>query len=245
MSFEQNFINEQPDFFNYLVDHKLFDNPQTYRDYVSRLRYVSHFYKLDETLNSERIAEIANDLKRTAHERDRYNTLKGIGDIVSGLNHFDEYIHSDYKKKLEDSILSENDRINNDNALDTTEKDALIKSRVGQGLFRQRLIEYWKGCSVTGCQNYPLLMASHIMPWKKSNNMQRLDVYNGLLLIPNLDKLFDRGYISFSKTGKIILSDLLSKDDVRIFNLNPSIRLVRLENEHLPYLKYHQEYCLL
>ncbi|WP_425319805.1 HNH endonuclease [Fibrobacter intestinalis] len=106
-------------------------------------------------------------------------------------------------------------------------------------------MEYWKGCSVTECQNYSLLMASHIMPWRKANNLQRLDIYNGLLLIPNMDKLFDRGYISFSKTGKIIFSEFLSNEDKRIFNLTSSLRLVHLEEGHLPYLQYHREYCLL
>ncbi|MDD7498193.1 HNH endonuclease, partial [Fibrobacter sp.] len=245
MSFEKDFINEQTDFFNYMVDNNLFKNRQTYHDYITRLRYISHFYKLDGTLTFDKISDIANELKQTISERDRYNTLKGVSDIVSGLKRFAEYINSDYKKKIEDSILSENSHINNDRSLDTTEKEAIIKSRVGQGLFRQKLIEYWKGCSVTECQNYSLLMASHIMPWRKANNLQRLDIYNGLLLIPNMDKLFDRGYISFSKTGKIIFSDFLSKEDKRIFNLTPSLRLVHLEESHLPYLQYHREYCLL
>ena len=245
MSFEQDFINEQTDFFNYMVDNKLFKNRQTYHDYITRLRYVSHFYRLDETLTFERISDIANELKQTISKRDRYNTLKGVSDIVSGLKRFAEYIHSDYKKKLEDSILSEHNHINNDNSLNLTEKEALITSRVGQGIFRQKLIEYWKGCSVTKCQNYSLLMASHIKPWRKSNNYQRLDVYNGLLLIPNIDKLFDRGYISFSKTGKIIFSDFLPSEDKRIFNLTQSLRLVHLEDGHLPYLQYHREHCLL
>ena len=88
-------------------------------------------------------------------------------------------------------------------------------------------------------------MASHIMPWRKANNLQRLDIYNGLLLIPNMDKLFDSGYISFSKTGKIIFPEFLSNEDKRIFNLTSSLRLVHLEEGHLPYLQYHREYCLL
>ena len=181
MSFEKDFINEQTDFFNYMVDNNLFKNRQTYHDYITRLRYISHFYKLDGTLTFDKISDIANELKQTISERDRYNTLKGVSDIVSGLKRFAEYINSDYKKKIEDSILSENSHINNDRSLDITEKDAIIKSRIGQGLFRQKLIEYWKGCSVTECQNYSLLMASHIMPWRKANNLQRLDIYNGWL----------------------------------------------------------------
>ena len=127
MSFEKDFINEQTDFFNYMVDNNLFKNRQTYHDYITRLRYISHFYKLDGTLTFDKISDIANELKQTISERDRYNTLKGVSDIVSGLKRFAEYINSDYKKKIEDSILSENSHINNDRSLDTTEKEAIIK----------------------------------------------------------------------------------------------------------------------
>lgn len=100
MSFEKDFINEQTDFFNYMVDNNLFKNRQTYHDYITRLRYISHFYKLDGTLTFDKISDIANELKQTISERDRYNTLKGVSDIVSGLKRFAEYINSDYKKKL-------------------------------------------------------------------------------------------------------------------------------------------------
>ena len=88
----------------------------------------------------------------------------------------------------------------------STEAEALVKARVGQGKFRNNLIEYWKGCSVTNCKYITILIASHIKPWKDSSNKERLDVYNGLLLLPNIDKLFDKGYISFRDTGKIMIS---------------------------------------
>lgn len=125
------------------------------------------------------------------------------------------------------------------------EKDAVIKSRIGQGKFRQDLIDYWCGCSVTDCQTHSLLIASHIRPWRKSNNQQRLDVYNGLLLIPNLDKLFDKGYVSFDDNGDIITSDFLPMREYKILGVNKSMHLVNLDPKHLPNLQYHQENCLL
>lgn len=90
-------------------------------------------------------------------------------------------------------------------ALPETERKSIIQSRLGQGVFRKCLIEYWKGCAVTECKFSPLLKASHIKPWSKSTNQERLDVFNGLLLAPNIDAAFDIGYVSFDEKGKIII----------------------------------------
>ena len=244
-TYEQYFINEQSDFYNYLIDNQAFKARKTYRDYISRLRYVSRLYKLDKTITKDYLEFILSDLTRTMNERDHYNSKKGIGDIASGLHKFLEYVQSDYRKRIGDSILNEELKIENDNIIKNTEKKALIVSRMGQGVFRQKLIDYWKGCSVTECSTFPLLLASHIRPWRKSSNQQRLDVFNGLLLIPNLDKLFDRGYISFDKNGHIIMSSFLPESEFRLFGVSPTMCIKNLNNKHLPYLKYHRDNCLL
>lgn len=245
LSTEQYYINEQSDFFNYMVDKQLFKNKKTYHDYMTRLKYVSRMFRLDKSLTKERVAEIVEELKRTMSERMHYNTLRGVSDVASGLNRFLEYVESNYRQQLDDSILRAEKMIKSDVMLSVTEKEAIIKSRVGQGLFRQRLLDYWEGCSVTQCHTYPLLMASHIKPWRKSDNTQRLDVFNGLLLTPNLDRLFDKGYISFDTKGFIICSDFLSSDDRKILGVDSSLRLVHIEDRHQPYLQYHRENCLL
>ncbi len=90
--------------------------------------------------------------------------------------------------------------------LTETERKTVILSRVGQGAFREGLIKYWGGCSVTNCRFIPLLRASHIKPWRDSSNKERLDVFNGFLLTPHLDAAFDSGYITFDSSGKIIIS---------------------------------------
>ncbi len=71
-------------------------------------------------------------------------------------------------------------------------------------------MSYWKGCAVTGADCIPLLKASHIKPWCESNNKERLDVFNGLLLSPNIDAAFDTGYITFDLHGKIVLSNAIA-----------------------------------
>ncbi|GAA4867165.1 hypothetical protein GCM10023310_53600 [Paenibacillus vulneris] len=122
----------------------------------------------------------------------------------------------------------------------STEKESSTLIRVGQNRFRLDLINYWRGCSVTGSKSIQFLRASHIKPWRKSDNKERLDHFNGFLLTPNLDVLFNDGYITFSDQGNIIISSLLNDDDIRIFGLNPDM-CVKLNKSHLPYLKHHNE----
>jgi len=124
--------------------------------------------------------------------------------------------------------------------LPETEREAIVQSRIGQGRFRTELIKHWRGCAVTDCQARKVLRASHIKPWRNSSNEERLDVYNGLLLIPNLDAAFDNGMISFADDGKIIISDLLTEYDKLKLGIHPDMRIAKLDERHLKYLKYHR-----
>lgn len=91
-------------------------------------------------------------------------------------------------------------------SLSETEREAIVKARIGQGQFRDSLIGYWETCAVTGCQEQGLLRASHIKPWSKSEVTERLSLFNGLLLSPTLDACFDSGFISFDDSGMVLVS---------------------------------------
>lgn len=242
---EKYFADEEPEFFQFMIDQGFFENPKTYKDYLSRIRYVSSFFRIDKTLDKNKLKEIRQYLVDTKDSRDSYCSSKNISDIMSGLNKFLLYVNSDYQKSMENEITQKVSAIHNDTSLSETEKEVLLKARIGQGRFRQMLIEYWKGCSVTQCDKYPLLVASHIKPWRKADNGQRIDAYNGLLLTPNIDKLFDRGYITFDKKGMIVCSKRIGKEDKQIFGINDYTQLIKVEDRHLPYLKYHQDNCFL
>ncbi len=244
-TYEQIFINEQTDFFNYLVNINAFKSSKTYRDYITRLKYVSHYYKLDKSISEEYVKFILNDLVNTMDERDRYNTKSGIRDIQSALRRFLSYAKSDYQKRINDSIIKKINEIQKDNTIEPTEKEAIIMSRLGQGKFRLNLINYWGGCSITRCRTCSLLLASHIRPWRNSDNFQRLDIFNGLLLTPNLDKLFDKGYISFDNYGKIIQSSFLPTSEFKLLGIDASMKLIHVDDRHLPYLNYHRNNCLI
>ena len=87
-----------------------------------------------------------------------------------------------------------------------TQKTALILARCGQGRFKKSLFSYEKACRITHVQNPAHLYASHIKPWRESNNEERLSPGNGLLLTPSIDHLFDRGFISFADDGELLVS---------------------------------------
>ncbi len=118
-----------------------------------------------------------------------------------------------------------------------------VNTRVGQSIFRNRVLEIWNGtCSVTNCDNTSLLIASHIKPWRDcSENAEWLNGYNGLLLTPNLDAVFDGGFISFNDDGRIMISQILSKINRVALGLNEDIRLKRIDEPHKAFLKYHRE----
>lgn len=88
----------------------------------------------------------------------------------------------------------------------------------------------------------PILVASHIKPWCDCNNTQRLDMYNGLLLLPNFDKLFDKGYITFNLKGKLVCSNLLDREVRELLGITQNLQLRKLEERHIEYLRYHNEY---
>lgn len=126
-------------------------------------------------------------------------------------------------------------------ASNRTEKDALIKARIGQSTYRNALCDYWNGCAVTGCTINDLLIASHIKPWSASNNKERLDQFNGLLLSPTLDKAFDKGLISFDGAGSIMISPKLSKDTLDQLGISSSMKLSKIDPRHNEYLQWHRD----
>lgn len=125
--------------------------------------------------------------------------------------------------------------------LNETEREAMIKTRVGQGPFRDALIKRWGGCSVTSCRAHDLLIASHIKPWSNCTTpAERLGAANGLLLTPNLDRLFDRGLITFDDRFRIRISPRLRPGDALHMNVHQNLRLTsKADKDMLPFLEYH------
>lgn len=125
----------------------------------------------------------------------------------------------------------------------TTEAERLVVLRVGQNLFRDGLIDLWEGrCAVTGLAVRALLRASHIKPWADCDtDAERLDVYNGILLAPQLDAAFDRGFITVADDGAIVVSDQLDADARAVLGLDQPLRVRDMTDAHRSYMPWHRE----
>ena len=122
-----------------------------------------------------------------------------------------------------------------------TERKGLVTSRVGQGYYRQQIIEKWDGkCAILKTDMLPILIASHIVPWSECNDSQRLDVENGILLSPLYDALFDKKLISFDASGRIILSNIITAENLERLGLSVDAK-IQITKGMLPYLKKHRE----
>jgi hypothetical protein len=157
----------------------------------------------------------------------------GNGMYKAALNHYASFLNDVSGSSIFDDV----ENINKDKSISLTEKKALINARVGQGSFRHSLITYWNGCAVTKFKDHRFLVASHIKPWRFSNNEERLDSYNGLLLIPNLDKAFDLGHISFKENGAVLISKNL--DEPNALGIHGDLK-ISLSEKHLGFMEFHR-----
>ena len=85
----------------------------------------------------------------------------------------------------------------------------------------------------------PILIASHIVPWSECNDEERLDVENGILLSPLYDALFDKHLISFDETGRIIVSNSLTAENLERLGLSLDTK-IHITKGMFPYLKKHR-----
>jgi predicted restriction endonuclease len=128
-----------------------------------------------------------------------------------------------------------------DNTLTETEREALIRARLRQGQFRTDLLGRWNSqCAVTGCSVEEVLRASHIKPWHCCDNQDRLNPENGLLLIANLDVLFDKFLITFADDGRMLVSDRIGEECYQQLGLPGALRQVPTPLQRR-FLGYHRE----
>ena len=148
-------------------------------------------------------------------------------------------IENEPVRRFEDRVEA---AIKNDTTIDITEKQELVLARRGQGKFRRNLEQIEDCCRLTGVRDRRFLRASHIKPWRLcETNHERLDGYNGLLLTPTFDHLFDKGYISFSDDGAILISDRLPNEVRCSLGLAQAVNAKTLTEAHEKYLAFHRK----
>ena len=121
-----------------------------------------------------------------------------------------------------------------------TFKEQLVKSRRGQGLFKANVRLNESGCRVTGVTDLQHLRASHIKPWKDSTDEEKLSGCNGLLLAPHIDHLFDKGLISFSDSGNLLVSPKLDSEVLNKWRVPTAINVGAFNGDQLKFLDYHR-----
>ncbi|MER2008925.1 MAG: HNH endonuclease [Psychrobacillus sp.] len=170
------------------------------------------------------------------------NIILGLGMIVEENSNgiFTVIPHS-----IEKGTVTSANSLNNileDMDLDkdfVTEVIKNIKQRKGQEKFRKQLLNKYDYCALCGVDSIHT-RASHIKPWGASNNHERLDLHNGILLCPNHDYLFDKGYISFTDQGNILISTNLPEIQMQFFNIHTQMRL-KITEQMKNYLEYHRD----
>lgn len=119
--------------------------------------------------------------------------------------------------------------------------EQLVKSRRGQGLFKANVRLNETGCRVTGVTDPQHLRASHIKPWRDSTDEEKLNGCNGLLLAPHIDHLFDKGHISFSDDGDLLISPKIDQRVLVKWNIPSVLNVGPFNALQARFLKVHRQ----
>lgn len=155
------------------------------------------------------------------------------------INTDDEFELLEVEKEQLNQLLGsiENEVLNK---IEETEKITYIKARIGHSKLKEILIKKHRCCKICGLSDERFLVASHIKPWSKSNNQERLDLNNVLLLCPHHDSAFDKGYITFDQDGMILISSELTLKTRSLLNLNTE-KKIELTEKQSEYMRWHKE----
>jgi hypothetical protein len=144
-----------------------------------------------------------------------------------------------FDRELEDDAAQQEIEARQD--LAPTERSQLINARRGQGRFRRAVGEIEKRCRVTGVQSAAHLRASHIKPWSRSTDEEKMDGANGLLLAPHIDHLFDQGFISFSDDGLLLCATCMDSKVLAAWSVRPDLEVGPFIERQRAYLQYHRK----
>lgn len=118
----------------------------------------------------------------------------------------------------------------------------LVRIRDGQVKYRQGVFNQFQCCPFTQIDDIRLLVASHIKPWAVCSKIEQTDLFNGFMLSPLYDKLFDKGYITFEDDGRLIISAWLSPDNRKRIDFSYKVSDLHLTPQRRMYLDYHRKY---
>lgn len=230
-----------------------YENSRVYRDRQYHPRYPTRQHRRDK-IDNFRIEASASDATLIPVEERGFVLGRGKGwmghaqwwfplqkatthrHIATFLGYLSEYLDTETGTEITITETLQDDH------LKAGTREAIIQARIGQGEFRRALLGEWHGCAVTGCDIPELLRASHIKPWRSSNNRERVDRQNGLLLLAGIDAAFDRGFISFGDDGRILVAPILTEENLLSLGLSRRSKLrLGLNNRRRAFLRHHRE----
>lgn len=232
-------------------------------------RIVLHLHDMGRTQFKvkdvdEQIEELKNQWQITPdYNDDTHASLHVLSVNSNSRKHYHESMHQDFlwwkKGGIFELYKPTNFQINSTQSLEQdlgklkeqlvseiepekrTEIETLIKARLGQGNFRQNVLEQYPSCPLIGLDIQPLLIASHIKPWSVCNNNERLDPFNGLMLAPNIDALFDKGLITFDTDGTIKIHPTIDPENQKRLGISPDMKL-EIRPKSKKYFEYHRNH---
>ena len=195
---------------------------------ITGKKLLNFNYGRHQPLSSNQVINIIKTVPES-HRADKWRN------IYNSALHAKDYSSSE---SLVDDIFE----IAQSEDITETQRKSLIATRLGQGKFRTKLDNRWNNkCAVTGITTRLLLRASHIKPWRNSDNKEKLDPNNGLLLSANIDALFDKGLVTFLDTGEMKISKALEETTVIKMKLPENIKR-KLNDSEKGFLKHHRDY---
>jgi len=179
------------------------------------------------------------------------NSVISLPNQINQIQESSMHYHLETDHGISEQLNEWEDRvqtsIDSDETIPLREKQVLTKARIGQGKFRELLLERERKCRVTGVDKSEHLIASHIKPWRSSNNIEKVDPENGFMLTPTIDHLFDKGFITFENDGKLILSDVSDREVMTRLGVIGADKTsaTPISSEKLNYLDWHRENIFL
>lgn len=139
--------------------------------------------------------------------------------------------------------LEQENKINENENISEKVKKTMMTARIGQGEYRSKLLLECPFCPFTMVNDERLLIASHIKPWAKSNDEEKIDPKNGFMLTPTYDKLFDQGFITFEDDKTLVVSPWISPMNQKRLGIQTGmvISYLPIDEKRKEYLKYHRE----
>ena len=188
---------------------------------------------------TEELARIEDGFVATGHAF-QAPSERALGNLLAHAARLARTLPDLPRQNYEQAVAEELSYLSKSTA--STEVERLVRQRVGQNVYRVSLLDYWGGaCAVTGIAVPELLRASHARAWSEcTTDADRLNVFNGFLLVAHLDALFDRHLMTFSATGEAVFAPSISQEVKLRLGITECLKLRWVSPGHEPFLTEHR-----